>query len=261
MILIRLGSCPPLGRGYRLQEISRLNQKMVAWQLNFGPLKEPLGFIKLLEWFASIFSFATCGGYSGKTEIIVECAKLSENKSAVAPFMYPFRLNVQLFGGIPENFCNATWKELHLTGDYSSPAQFYVSIGVFAFLYCMAALAFYLGFMHLYRDSRTFPLCDFFITVIFAVMWLVSSSAWAKGLSDIKTSTSPQNVVDHHCPSGFKCLPGQESHMGSLNISVAFGFLNLILWAGNAWFVYKETSLHSPPQQPNPEQGPGNVSP
>ncbi|OCT87283.1 hypothetical protein XELAEV_18020981mg [Xenopus laevis] len=170
---------------------------MVGWQLNLGPLKEPLGFIKLLEWFAAIFSFATCGGYSGKTDIIVNCV---ENKTAAASFMYPFRLNVQTFEGIPEHFCNQTWKELHLTGDYSSPAQFYVAIGVFAFLYCMAALAFYLGLMHLYRDSPKFPLC-------------------------------------------------------------AFGFLNLILWAGNAWFVYKETSLHSPPQQPNPEQDPGNVSP
>ncbi|NP_001085181.1 uncharacterized protein LOC432265 isoform X2 [Xenopus laevis] len=231
---------------------------MVGWQLNLGPLKEPLGFIKLLEWFAAIFSFATCGGYSGKTDIIVNCV---ENKTAAASFMYPFRLNVQTFEGIPEHFCNQTWKELHLTGDYSSPAQFYVAIGVFAFLYCMAALAFYLGLMHLYRDSPKFPLCDFFITVAFALMWLVSSSAWAKGLTDIKISTSPHNIVQNHCPLNYKCLPGQESPMGSLNISVAFGFLNLILWAGNAWFVYKETSLHSPPQQPNPEQDPGNVSP
>lgn len=34
--------------------------------------------------------------------------------------------------------------------------------------------------------------------------------------------------------------------MGSLNISVIFGFLNKILWRGNTLFVYKETSLHSP---------------
>ncbi|XP_012814213.2 synaptophysin-like protein 1 isoform X1 [Xenopus tropicalis] len=211
--------------------------------------------------FASIFSFATCGGYSGKTELIVSCLGSSENKTATASFMYPFRLNVQVFEGIPKLFCNQTWKDFHLTGDFSAPAQFYVSIGVFAFLYCMAALVFYLGFMQLYRDSQKFPLCDFFITVFFALMWLVSSSAWAKGLTDIKASTSPQGIAQYTCPTGYKCLPGQESHMGSLNISVAFGFLNLILWAGNAWFVYKETSLHTPPQQPNPEQAPGNVSP
>lgn len=33
------------------------------------------------------------------------------------------------------------------------------------------------------------------MTVVFSFMWLVSSSAWAKGLSDVKAATDPDEVV------------------------------------------------------------------
>lgn len=42
------------------------------------------------------------------------------------------------------------------------------------------------------------PLCflcqDFIVTVVFSFMWLVSSSAWAKALSDVKVATDPDEV-------------------------------------------------------------------
>ncbi|CAJ0940042.1 unnamed protein product [Ranitomeya imitator] len=173
--------------------------------------------------FFSIFSFATCGGYSGQTSLKLSCNK-TENLTITASFGYPFRLNNVKFAEYKEGFCGSTLKEWHLSGDFSSSAEFYVTIAVLAFLYCIGALVLYLGFRHLYQNPSKLPLIDFIITVIFAFMWL--------------------------------CSPGLESRMGSLNISVAFGFLNLILWAGNAWFAYKETNLHTPPQPDNPEQGP-----
>ncbi|TNN31140.1 Synaptoporin [Liparis tanakae] len=58
---------------------------------------------------------------------------------------------------------------------------------------------------------------DFVVTVVFSFLWLVSSSAWAKALSDVKTASDPEEV---------------------------FGFLNFVLWAGNIWFVFKETGWH-----------------
>ncbi|XP_073508327.1 synaptophysin-like protein 1 [Phyllobates terribilis] len=235
--------------------MNSLTQKMSGLQLNFSPLKEPLGFIKVLEWFFSIFSFATCGGYSGKTSLVLSCNK-TENITIVASFGYPFRLNNVKFVGVKENFCGELLKEWHLRGDFSSSAEFYVTIAALAFLYCIGALVVYLGFRHLYQNPSKLPLIDFIITVIFAFMWLVSSSAWAKGLTDIKTMTSPEHIATTECMTKFQCYPDTESRMGSLNISVAFGFLNLILWAGNAWFAYKETNLHTPPQPDNPEQGP-----
>lgn len=76
----------------------------------------------------------------------------------------------------------------------------------------------------------------------------MSTSAWAKALTDIKIATGHSIVKElPPCHSeGLMCHFGSVTSMGSLNVSVIFGFLNMILWGGNAWFVYKETNLHSP---------------
>ncbi|XP_012576247.1 PREDICTED: synaptophysin-like protein 1 isoform X2 [Condylura cristata] len=130
---------------------------MSSFQLNLNPLKEPLGFIKVLEWIASIFAFATCGGFKGKTDISVSCPQ--ENKTITATFAYPFRLNEVSFQAVSQsNVCNTDWSSQVLVGDYSSSAQFYVTFAVFVFLYCMAALLLYVGYTNLYRDSRKFPM-------------------------------------------------------------------------------------------------------
>ncbi|KAG3277807.1 synaptophysin like 1 [Ictidomys tridecemlineatus] len=233
------------------QRISRLGQRMSAFQINLNPLKEPIGFIKVLQWIASIFAFATCGGFKGKTEILVNCPplKITENHTVEATFGYPFRLNQASFRSHPVvNVCNGNWSSHFLIGDYSSSAQFYVTFAVFVFLYCIAALLLYVGYTNLYRDSRKLPMIDFVVTLVATFLWLVSTSAWAKALTDIKIATG-HNILQElsSCKQPeVMCYFHSVTSMGSLNVSVIFGFLNMILWGGNAWFVYKETSLHSP---------------
>nr|XP_014425850.2 synaptophysin-like protein 1 [Pelodiscus sinensis] len=169
----------------------------------------------------------------------------------------PCRLNTVLFKGLESTKCNNTWNETHLVGDFSSSAQFFVTFAVFVFLYCMVALVLYVGYLHLYRGAGKLPMVDFVITVVVAFLWLVSTSAWAKALTDIKTSTGPDTILGiKFCGMpGHSCVFGGVSSMGSLNVSVVIGFLNLILWAGDAWFVYKETNLHNPPEAPAPPAG------
>lgn len=171
--------------------------------------------------------------------------------AGVQRFVYFFyRLNRASFqshsGG---NVCNVTWEDHVLIGDYSSSAQFYVTFAVFVFLYCMAALVLYVGYTSLYRESRKLTMIDFIVTLVATFLWLVSSSAWAKALTDIKIATG-QNIIKElvpcRQPQEALCYFDSVTSMGSLNVSVIFGFLNMILWGGNAWFVYKETSLHSP---------------
>lgn len=177
----------------------------------------------------------------------MSCPKLTENKTVTATFGYPFRLNQASFQS-PSNVCDVDWKNHVLIGDYSSSAQFYVTFAVFVFLYCIAALLLYVGYTNLYRDSRKLPMIDFVVTVVATFLWLVSTSAWAKALTDIKVATGPR-IVQELAPcqqSPTVCRFSSVTSMGSLNVSVIFGFLNMILWGGNAWFVYKETSLHSP---------------
>ncbi|XP_048356495.1 synaptophysin-like protein 1 [Sphaerodactylus townsendi] len=238
--------------------MERVTQKMSGLQFNLGPAKEPLGFIKALEWFFAIFAFATCGGYSGTTKINVHCLK-GENLTAKADFGYPFRLHKVPFNFPDKKDCNGTATQpFVLVGDFSSSAQFFVTFAVFVFLYCIAALVVYLCFLHLYRGAGKLPMIDFIITVVVSFLWLVSTSAWAKGLTDIKTSTGA-GLVDEfpYCNPG-KCSFEDVRSLGSLNVSVVVGFLNLILWAGNAWFVYKETNLHRAPatEPPNPAHPP-----
>ncbi|MEQ2173455.1 hypothetical protein GOODEAATRI_032299 [Goodea atripinnis] len=92
-------------------------QKVLSsgFTLDFGPLKEPLAFIRVLEW-------------------------------------HPYK--------VPDCTTNKTTisDEFYLTGDHSSSAQFYVCIGVLAFLYSTASLILYLGYQHLYRESSRGPI-------------------------------------------------------------------------------------------------------
>lgn len=49
-------------------------------------------------------------------------------------------------------------ERIFLVGDYSSSAEFFVTIGVFAFLYSMAALSIYIFFYEKYKENNKGPL-------------------------------------------------------------------------------------------------------
>ncbi|XP_028979729.2 uncharacterized protein LOC105009456 [Esox lucius] len=67
-------------------------------------------------------------------------------------------------GGPPER--------LFLVGDYSSSAEFFVTIGVFAFLYSMAALNFYIFALEKYRENNKGPLIMVGASAFFVVFML-----------------------------------------------------------------------------------------
>uniref|UniRef100_A0A8D0U2B8 Synaptoporin n=1 Tax=Sus scrofa TaxID=9823 RepID=A0A8D0U2B8_PIG len=218
----------------------------------------------LLSLLFAIFAFATCGGYSGGLRLSVDCVNKTEsNLSIDVAFAYPFRLHQVTFE-VPT--CEGKERQkVALIGDSSSSAEFFVTVAVFAFLYSLAATVVYIFFQNKYRENNRGPLithphlatfshlpsfCPY--APVFSFLWLVGSSAWAKGLSDVKVATDPKEVLllMSACkqPSN-KCTAVHSPVMSSLNTSVVFGFLNFILWAGNIWFVFKETGWHSSGQR------------
>nr|XP_056712166.1 synaptophysin [Euleptes europaea] len=223
-----------------------VNQLVAVGQ--FRVFKEPLGFVKLLQWIFSIFAFATCGSYSGEFRLSVECANKSESDLSIdVEFSYPFRLH-QVYFDAPACKGHETEK-VFLVGDYSSSAEFFVTIAVFAFLYSLAAMVVYIFMQDKYRENNKGPMIDFVVTAVFTFMWLVSSCAWAKGLSDVKMATDPDVVIEGMKVCEEKantCKEIREPVTSGLNTSVVFGFLNLVLWLGNLWFVFKETGWTTP---------------
>ena len=71
--------------------------------------------------------------------------------------------------------CNSTEVEVtYLQGDFRSSAEFFVSVGVFAFLYCTLTLVLYLGYQHVYRQTSRGPLAvsvlgGYFRTLAFVI--------------------------------------------------------------------------------------------
>uniref|UniRef100_A0A667XIF5 Synaptophysin-like 1 n=1 Tax=Myripristis murdjan TaxID=586833 RepID=A0A667XIF5_9TELE len=216
---------------------------MTGFRLNLSPLKEPLGFVKLVEWVSlmSIFAFGSCGGFSGRNIVSLVCGD-GKNETLNAR-----QVSVRLVDG-NTTLCNHSVTTTHLMGDSSSSAEFFVGVAVICFLYSMVALLVYLGYMHVYKDSDFGPMFDFVVTAALAILWLVCSSAWAKGLQNVKDATDTDGIgaTLALCKgSNVTCEVTEFASMRTLNISVLFGYLNMFVWAGNAWFVYKETRWHS----------------
>ncbi|NXM72629.1 SYPL1 protein, partial [Serilophus lunatus] len=219
---------------------------MAGLRVNFSMLLEPLCFAKVLEWIFAIFAVATCGGFQGETTLLVSC-KGVVNKTVTASFAYPFRLNTVEFSAPDPKGCAGTWTDVHLVGNFSSSAQFFVTLAALVFLYCIAALVIYIGYNHVYEQNNKFPLTDMIISVLTAFLWLVSTFVWAKALVGIKMSTGASIIpgIESCKAPGTTCSFVSVTRMGMLNVSVVFGLINMLLWGGNVWLIYKDTKLHN----------------
>lgn len=217
----------------------------------FNPtaLKEPRGFIKVIQWILSIFAFATTTSVHSRLEFVITCTSntTTGQPSTTVPINvgYPFDLDNEGFSVFT---CNQTVSKNLMSGAKPS-AEFYVFVGVIVFLYCLAALIMYVFCDEFYRKHNACTIGDFIISCVLVVLWLISSSAWASGLSDIKYYTD-LNDCDFFkdipvCHSGVgTCSQTMSPNFASLNVSIIFGFLNMLVWGGNLWFLYKETPWH-----------------
>lgn len=229
----------------------------------FEAIKEPIGFIKIIQFFMAILAFAIA--VNGDSMLSFNAACKSNNgalKQASikfeAKYSYPYDLTkAQL---TQQSKCPAGSiapkldRQFLTTEGYNikSSAEFFVFLGVMAFLYSLTMLIVYIFLKHKYDNKVQLPLIDFIITVIFAICWFSSDIAWAKAISDIQYHTKTENVINSlpgTCPavSGSTskvCLANKYASYGGIIISCIIGFCNFILWSGNIWFVLKETTWY-----------------
>ncbi|XP_028398330.1 synaptoporin-like [Dendronephthya gigantea] len=88
------------------------------------------------------------------------------------------------------------------------------------------------------RHLVSFATADLVVTVILTLLCLCSSGLWADGVHKLK------GEIEDPCHG---CKVTNKPNYAGLIISVLFGFLSFFLWAGNTWFVYKETICHRGP--------------
>ena len=91
--------------------------------------------------FVAIFAFATCTGFRGYTEFKQKCNNVDHTTGA--KFKYPFKET--LIFDVHERQCKVL-APVTVSFDYKSSMQFYVTIGVFCFLYSLGVLAYYIFF-------------------------------------------------------------------------------------------------------------------
>lgn len=225
----------------------------------FEAIKEPIGFIKIVQILMAILCFAIAVNGSSNLAFTQVCKNTTLNQQPYityqASYSYPYDLTQAKIVAI--NSCSSgSAKKLDretLTTEgfnIKSSAEFFVFLGVVAFLYSLGMVIVYIFLKHKYDNSVFLPLIDFGVTVVFAICWFASDIAWAKAISDIQFHTNTDNVVrsmETACnpkSSVKECQSYKYASYGSIIISCIIGFCNLILWSGNIWFVLKETTWY-----------------
>lgn len=231
--------------------------------LNFRVLKEPRGFMRVLQFVFAIFAFATTSGFGSATTFKVSCSQESP-VTVNFQFGYPFRMSYFPFKAPAE--CPVgkpvVWQAVRLPFNFASNAEFFVATGVLSFLYCVGILGIYLFSNKMYIENQTVPIIDLGLSALLALFWFAGSSAWAQGKSDVKYYTSLpnfKNFVNVCKDLDALCVSETTASFATLNVSLILGFFNVLLWVAGCWFVFKETSFHA--QRQPPPVGGGGVPP
>lgn len=212
--------------------------------LNTRVLKEPRGFMKVLQFIFSICAFATTTSFSTYFTFIITClpSDVKANVTITNEISYPFQIDRIRTQFTP---CDRPVQTLYIEGDFSSDARFFVAIGVLAFLYALVAIVLYCFFTALYENNDLVPIGDFGVHVLLVLLWFAASCAWASSLSGLRSAASLDVIISGTgiC-NDLTCSKVREPRFGKLISSVILGFLNTFLWGSNLWFLYKETRFY-----------------
>ncbi|XP_015927768.1 synaptophysin isoform X2 [Parasteatoda tepidariorum] len=213
--------------------------------LSVRVMKEPRGFIRVIQCIMAILAFSTTAGFSTSCEFSISCGD-GKIVDVNYTFGYPFEKSELL---VPDTCASNERLPLKLPFDYSTIAEFYVTTGVLAFLYTLGILVVYIFFHQSYSENSKLPALDLCATAIFTIFWMAGSSAWAQGVVDLKYYMDPATVIQYlficiRNHSENNCMTEDDGSYGTLNASLILGFANFLLWLVSLWFIYKETDFH-----------------
>ncbi|KRY23401.1 Synaptophysin [Trichinella patagoniensis] len=241
---------------------------MAEMQMSTRILKEPLGFIRILEFPMVLLAFATTAGYSATLDVKYKCTGI-DNVFSFSWF-YPFDLTNT---AVSNDLCKQEGGSISIFGEGAvSQSQFFVCTGVLSFLYIIGVLYVYLFQLEKYESDHRWPLLasspsccssttDFVVTAVLAVFWFIASCAWASGVNVIKGLTDFSMIKNMFVNSVNPCKDKESCHFtphwnyAALNVSLIAGFACFFLFASNLWFIWKETEWFKSRQTPNVASG------
>lgn len=215
-------------------------------------LKEPRGFIKVIQFFMAILAFATCVDWRGHLELDIKCMQHKNVTKRVSyTFKYPFDfeekyINQQCTGEPCKPLCEGDKPPEGDIQDFEmsavSQSQFFVFIGVIAWLSTIAITFGYVFYEDMYLSSPRLIWGDILVHGLLAFFWFVSVCAFASKISSIKYYTSKDFLIEKLSNCQDKgCTALKEPNYANLNIAALVGFVDAFLWAANIWFLFKET--------------------
>jgi hypothetical protein len=125
-----------------------------------------------------------------------------QNNAITASWSYPFNLQSSSIIYTLNN--NSTVLNTISTSNDAKPAAvFFLFTGVTAMLLTIAYMVFYVAMAEQYRNNQLLPIIDFTVTMIWTIFWIAGSSAWAQGVSNIRSQTAFENIGQRSglCPA------------------------------------------------------------
>jgi len=222
---------------------------MALSNLRLDVVKEPLGFIRVIELPLAILAFSTTCGFSAcflvSTEAGVACTK---DKLCAS---YSFNLGNIMVPDAVGCYNNSAHNPHPFQGNYKSSAEFFVATGVLSMLYALLILAYYIAAWSAYETNELVAKVDLGVTAALALFWFAGACAWASGVDGLKRNLAKDKILALFTPCTGKCTVSGFD-FASLNVSLVCGFACCALWASNLWFIYKETSWFKS-RNPNPQ--------
>ena len=209
-------------------------------------IKEPRGFVRLLQVLFSIMAWSTTAGFSTKSTLQINCPDAA-TYTVEYKISYPFDLR-QTEISVPYNCSDDTpVVRDSFPIDFSCTSMLFVLVCILSLLYAVCAAICYCFLTARYETDPLAPMFDLCSTLLFAFVWILISCTWALNVSDLKHYTHPNYFKDSLTvcqDSDANCQPSSPGKWSSLTVSLVCAFTCVVLWLGSSWFIFKETNLH-----------------